>query len=184
MDIFVVKITCFFYWKILTFWHKLMTSWNWTGVAAALSRWSTAYILHSLVNQNQQHLISFNAVEDLEVQKSSQWHQQIQHPPLKQRWDPDARTRTSSCGCTWRFDHSLFFLLQPVTDDIVFVVLVCQGNPDLHLPAVLTPYQCLPLLLGFWLWRTGVYQVGLRWKRKCVSSSPFTSRFRCFLQRM
>lgn len=51
---------------------------------------------------------------------------------------------------------------------VVVVVVVYQGDPDLHLPAVLAAHQCLPLLLGLRLRRTGINQVGLQWKRQCV----------------
>lgn len=48
------------------------------------------------------------------------------------------------------------------------VVVVSQGDPDLHLPAVLAAHQRLPLLLGLGLRRTGFNQVGLQWKRQRV----------------
>lgn len=51
------------------------------------------------------------------------------------------------------------------------VLIVRQGDPDLHLPAVLAAHQRLPLLLGLRLRGTGLHQVGLQRKRQRVRAT-------------
>lgn len=70
-------------------------------------------------------------------------------------------------GC----DHCIIEVTAPsgYTVHWALLLMLHQGDPDLHVPAVLSAHQRLPLLLGFRLRGSGLYQVGLQWPRQCVS---------------
>ncbi len=67
-----------------------------------------------------------------------------------------------------RTPHVLTDVVFDVVDDVSVVVDVYQGDPNLLLPALLSAYQRLSLLLGLRLWRTGIHKVGLQWERQRV----------------